>query len=129
MKIQHKLSRYSGYLLLFTGILHSIVGLLMGWPLLLDMHNDGWLFSTLVQGKLDFQREAISWFLICGFFWILFGLCLQDALNKGFVPPASLGWGFILIGTVVAVIMPISGAYLFIIQGMLLLPGSSATTE
>ena len=116
-----KTAKYSGYYLVVTGVLHTLIGLMMGWSILVAMHQDGWLFSTLVNNQLAFDREAISWFLLCGFFWILFGLMLQKAMNDGFSPPRSLAIGFILIGIVVAIIMPISGAYLFILQGLILL--------
>lgn len=116
-----KIAKYSGYFLIATGVLHSIIGLMMGWQTLLSMHQDGWYFSTVVNNQLAFDREAISWFLLCGCFWILFGLLLQKALNEGFKPPLSLAIGFITIGVIVAVIMPVSGAYLFIVQGVILL--------
>lgn len=79
--------------------------------------------------QLAFDREAISWFLITGTFWILFGLMLQKALNDGFVPPLSLGIGFILVGIAVSIIMPISGAYLFIVQGGILVAGNKSQME
>lgn len=118
--------KYSGYYLVATGIIHSIIGLALGWNILQAMHQDNWFASTMLGDQVLFDREAISWFLLSGFFWILFGLMLQKALNEGFIPPLSLAWGFILIGTIVAIIMPISGAYLFIIQGFILLFGCSS---
>ncbi|WP_175573065.1 MULTISPECIES: DUF6463 family protein [Thalassotalea] len=120
-----KIMQYSGYYLLATGILHNIIGLSLGWSSLVAMHQDGWFFSTLVNNQMAFDREAISWFLITGCFWMLFGLMLQKALNEGYCPPLSLGWGFVFIGVIVAVIMPISGAYLFIIQGAILIIGTT----
>lgn len=121
-----KAMKYSGYYLFATGVIHNLLGLTLGWSSLIGMHHDGWLFSTVVNGQMAFDREAISWFLISGTFWMLFGLMLQKALNEGFIPPLSLGWGFIAIGITIAVIMPISGAYLFIVQGVILLMGSSS---
>ena len=124
-----KAMQYSGYYLLVTGLIHNLIGLAMGWPILVAMHQDGWLFSTVVNGQMAFDREAISWFLFTGVFWMLFGLMLQKALNEGFNPPLSLGWGFIVIGTMIAVIMPASGAYLFIIQGIILVIGASRKAQ
>ena len=115
--------KYSGYYLIATGILHSVIGLILGWETLLAMHQDNWLASTMIGDQILFDREAISWFLLSGIFWILFGLMLQKALDEGFIPPVSLAWGFVLIGIFVAIIMPISGAYLFIVQGIILLLG------
>lgn len=116
--------KYSGYYLVATGIIHNLIGLMMGWPILLEMANAGWISSTVVDGQVLMDREAISWFLITGFFWIAFGLTLQKTIEQGFIPPASLGWNFIIIGTIVAFIMPVSGAYLFVIQGIILLRGT-----
>ncbi len=116
--------KYSGYYLVFTGVIHNHIGLLMGWQSLVGMHNDNWFSSTIVNGEMLFQREAIVWFLLTGFFWILFGFMLQKALKEGFTPPASLAWGFITIGIAIAIIMPVSGAYLFIVQGIILAIGS-----
>lgn len=116
--------KYSGYYLVATGIIHNLIGLMMGWPILLEMANAGWISSTVVDGQVLMDREAISWFLITGFFWIAFGLTLQKTIEQGFIPPVSLGWNFIIIGTIVAFIMPVSGAYLFVIQGIILLRGT-----
>ncbi|PAJ74506.1 hypothetical protein CJF42_10300 [Pseudoalteromonas sp. NBT06-2] len=115
--------KYSGYYLVFTGVIHNLIGLVLGWQTLVDMHQDNWFSSTIVNGQIMFQREAIVWFLLTGFFWILFGFMLQKALKEGFTPSLYLAWGFITIGIVIAIIMPISGAYLFIIQGAVLLTG------
>tara|TARA_R110001599_G_scaffold107435_2_gene269735 strand:+ start:3604 stop:4002 length:399 start_codon:yes stop_codon:yes gene_type:complete len=115
--------KYSGYYLIATGVIHSLIGLALGWNTLIEMHQDHWFSSTVLNGQMLFDREAIVWFLLSGFFWILFGIMLQKALNEGFMPPRSLAWGFILIGILIAIIMPISGAYLFIIQGFILLLG------
>lgn len=115
--------KYSGHFLTATGIIHSIIGLLMGWPILLEMHDAHWFSSTMVNGEVLFDREAITWFLLAGIFWILFGITLQQAIAQGFVPSASLGWGFLIIGSGLVIIMPLSGAYLFIIQGAILIIG------
>ena len=115
--------KYSGYYLFFTGLIHNILGLAFGWPVLLEMHQELWFATTVINGQMHFDREAIVWFLNAGFFWMIFGWMLQKALDQGFVPPPSLGWSFILIGLAYVVIMPASGAYLFIVQGAVLVYG------
>lgn len=112
--------KYSGYYLLFTGIIHNLIGFAMGWPVIIDMHQDGWFNAIEGNGHIMFDRSAISWFLITGFFWMMFGWMLQKAIEQGFTPPLSLAYSFIIIGAVVAYLMPISGAYLFIVQGVVL---------
>ncbi len=121
--------KYSGYYLVATGVIHSLIGLALGWNTLQAMHQDNWFASTIINDQMLFDREAIVWFLLSGFFWVLFGLMLQKALDDGFIPPMSLAWGFILIGSIAAIIMPISGAYLFIIQGIILLLGTQKSNN
>jgi len=115
--------RYSGHFLIATGIIHNLIGLIMGWPILVSMHQEAWYASTVLDGQMLFDREAIIWFITSGTFWIAFGLTLKKLLAEGFVPPSSLGWSFIAIGFALVVIMPVSGAYLFVIQGALLVYG------
>jgi len=117
--------KHSGYFLVATGIIHNLIGLVLGWNVLVEMHQYGWFASTVVEGEMLFNREAIIWFILSGTFWIVFGLTLQKSITQGFVPPVSLGWSFVVIGIVVAIIMPVSGAYLFIVQGGLLVHGCS----
>ena len=121
--------KYSGYYLIGTGVIHSLIGLALGWNTLLDMHQDNWFASTMVGDQILFDREAISWFLLSGFFWVLFGIMLQKALDEGFIPPVSLAWGLLIIGIIIAIIMPISGAYFFIIQGIILLLGIKKSAQ
>ena len=118
-----KLVKYSGYYLIATGIIHNLLGLALGWSSLVEMHQAGWFSATIIEGEMHFDREAISWFLISGSFWVLFGLFLQKMLDKGIEPPSSLGWGLLLIGGVIAFIMPVSGAYLLVLQGAVLIYG------
>lgn len=112
--------KYSGYYLLFTGIIHNLIGLVMGRPILMNMHQEGWFDVIEGSGQILFDRSAISWFLITGFFWMMFGWTLQKAIEQGFIPPVSLAYSFIIIGAGVAYLMPMSGAYLFIVQGIIL---------
>jgi len=119
-----KMIKYSGHFLIITGVVHNLIGLMMGWPILLSMHQDGWFATTELDGVMLFDRAAITWFLITGTFWLVFGLTLKKVLSEGFIPPPSLGWSFMALGIIIAIIMPVSGAYLFIVQGALLVTGS-----
>ena len=124
-----KAMKYSGYYLFFTGLIHNIIGLAFGWPVLLEMHNEHWFATTIIDGQMRFDREAIVWFLNAGCFWMIFGWMLQKAIDQGFVPPLSLGWSFLLIGIAYIVIMPASGAYLFVVQGVILIYGVNQTKD
>ncbi len=121
-------TKYSGYYLSATGLIHSVIGVIMGWSILVLMHEHGWFASTIVNGQMLFDREAILWFLSLGAFWIVLGLAMQSALDQGFKLPASLGWGFLLLGAVLIVIVPQSGAYLLVVQGVLIIFGDRRAT-
>lgn len=120
-----KAIKYSGYFLFSIGLIHNLIGLALGWPVLLEMHQEAWFASTIVDGQMQYDREAIVWFLNAGFFWMIFGWILQKAMAQGFVPPASLGWSFVIIGGIYVIIMPVSGAYLFVVLGGLIALGAS----
>ncbi|MBQ4861593.1 hypothetical protein J8L98_07810 [Pseudoalteromonas sp. MMG013] len=123
------LTKYSGYALFFTGVLHTMIGVILGWPTLLEMHDSGWFSATITNGEMNFKREAITWFLLTGAFWITFGHVLQTMIKQGLKVPLQLGWSFIFLGTITAYIMPVSGAYLFIIQGALIVLNRSKTPQ
>jgi hypothetical protein len=115
-------TRFSGYYLIATGVIHNTLGLVMGWSILVGMHRDGWWNTVEVGGQIDFARSAILWFLLVGFFWMLLGYLMQQWLRHTNQPlPASLGWGMLAAGVGVAIVLPASGAWLFIPQGLLIL--------
>lgn len=118
------LIKYAGYFLVGTGIIHSLLGFIEGWPIIIEMHRSGWFDSTMLNNQMIFDRTAILWFILCGVFWVVLGITLQKVLSEGFTPPKSLGFSFITLGIVIAIIVPVSGAYLFIVQGGLLVYGN-----
>ncbi len=121
-------TKYSGYFLAATGVFHNIIGVILTWPFLVDMHHSGWWATTMVDNQILFEREATLWFITVGFFWILFGLTLQKILDQGVKLPEMLGWGFILIAILLIIIIPISGAYLFLLQGVLILMAAKSSS-
>lgn len=115
-------TRYSGYYLIATGIIHNTIGLVMGWSILRGIHEAGWWNSIEAGGEIDYARSAIVWFLLVGFFWMLLGYLMQQWVRHFSQPlPASLGWGMLAAGIVVGILLPVSGAWLFIPQGILIL--------
>ncbi|MDO3385655.1 DUF6463 family protein [Gilvimarinus sp. SDUM040013] len=119
-----KIIVFSGYFLVFTGLIHSFAGIILGWSVLLEMHEEFWFATTIIDSRIQFDREAIVWFLNVGFLWMLIGWMLQKSANQGFIPPESLGWGLFFMGFLTVIIMPISGAYLLIFQGAMLIYGT-----
>ncbi|MDO4258699.1 MAG: DUF6463 family protein [Actinomycetaceae bacterium] len=100
-----------GWSLIAIGILHNAVGVVMGWPILLE---------GLAAGGINVWEETpwrsfIYWFLICGFALMLMGGAVVPNERRGEV--ASWGWisglGLLAIGGVVT--MPISGFWTLLI--------------
>ncbi len=60
--------KYSGYYLVATGVIHSLIGLALGWNTLIEMHQDHWFSSTVLNGQMLFDREAIEF----GFYYQAF---------------------------------------------------------
>lgn len=117
-------TKYSGYLLCATGVIHNIIGIMLGWSSLQAMHDSGWWASTVVDGQYMFDRAAIVWFLTLGSFWIVLGLALQSALDQGVTISPLIGWSIVLIAAAIIVVEPQSGAYLVLLQGIFMVLGN-----
>lgn len=114
------LTRYSGWLLVGTGLLHCLVGLLAGADVLASMHQQGWWDSAQPTNG-EFAPFAMLWFQACGFFWIVLGLLMQHSLRvTALALPAWLGWSLLGGGTLIAFLLPASGAWLLLPQGWLI---------
>ena len=114
-------SKYSGIYLMLTGVIHNVIGLIMAWPILLDIHQDGWFNTIESSAGIHYDRSAILWFLLVGFFWMLLGYLMHAWLKQLNKPlPSILGYGFILLGGVTCILLPASGAWLFLPQGVVI---------
>ncbi len=116
------MARYSGWYLLATGIIHNAIGLIMGWDILLGIHREGWWNTVESPQGIDFARSAITWFLVLGFFWMMMGWlmqCWQRVTHKPL--PGLIGWGMLIMGAWVAILVPASGAWLVIVQGLIVM--------
>ncbi len=115
-------TKYSGILLIMTGVLHNLVGLIFGWPVLVSMHEDGW-WDTIQNGAgVHYDRSAITWFLLLGFFWMLLGYLMHLWHQRLQQPlPHIIGYVFLFAGLACAVVEPQSGAWLFIPQAFVII--------
>jgi hypothetical protein len=109
-----KHAHISGYLLLLTGFLHTLIGLVDGYPQLVVMVQDGFINTATASP----EREAIFWFLVCGLALMLAGLL---ALGYDRSLPASFGWGLLLLSVIGALVLGPSGFYLVIPQAIYIL--------
>ena len=108
-----KAIRRSAYLLIATGILHNLIGVGFGFQVLAEMFREG-LFNTT---QMQFDREAIFWFLFSGFAMMLWGVLM---INMQRIPPV-FSWSLLSLSIVGLFIMPFSGFWLVIPQAVYML--------
>lgn len=107
-------ARISAYLLLVTGALHTLTGLVDGYPQLAAMARDGFIKTVAVSPV----REAVFWFLVTGVALMLTGLL---ALGFERPLPAPFGWGLLVLSVIGTVVLGPSGFLLIIPQAVYIL--------
>ncbi|PTL79671.1 DUF6463 family protein [Vitiosangium sp. GDMCC 1.1324] len=106
----------TGTLLMLTGVLHEVVGVILFRGPLAEMLRAG-VFNSV--GDDSGPRAAAFWFLVSGCGFVLFGwLCRWVELELARPLPAGLGWGLVMLGVACVVPMPITGAWLFFPLGI-----------
>jgi hypothetical protein len=118
----------AGYLWIFVGILHGIVGIFLYLNQWKSIAQDGW-FNAVAPDPFApiFDREDAFWFMFLTPFMLVLGqLCLwvdRDRLNL----PRS--FSFTMLGTVSVglFLMPVSGFWLALVPTVMMLSASSAT--
>ena len=114
MKIWNK----SGILLIATGIIHNLLGFLMGWKTLVEIANSG--FFNSVNDQMD--RNAIFWFLFGGFMMMLMGHFMHLYIKENHKPlPPSIGYYLLILTIAGCIIMPISGFWLVVPQALVII--------
>ena len=131
--------RYSGTLLVATGVLHCVCGVYIGLATLTRIGGDGVLNAILVSGvskellsthlfgAIDLttnvdvlQRLALFWFVFSGSFWIGTGFLCQSVIKRHGNPlPAHWGWFLVAFGALGCLLVPLSGFWLIVPQGVL----------
>jgi len=116
--------RYSGILLIGTGIIHNLIGFTAGWDILVSIMSDG-VWDTIdvpVPDGAEHTRAELLWFLMLGFAWMMVGALFHAKIQTQQRPLAKV-WGWVLVfkGALMAVVLPVSGAWLFLPQGMIIL--------
>jgi len=112
-----KVWKYSGIFLIVTGIIHSIVGIVIGKDYLIDIIKDGLLNAV----EVDNLRHIAFWFLLCGIFIIILGHTLHYYIKKEQKPPLFLGYYLLVMAVISCILMPASGFWLFIPQAFIIL--------
>ncbi len=123
-----KLWQYSGVFLIGTGIIHNVIGFVAGWDMLAGMVDEG-LWDTVemvIPAGAEHTRAELLWFLMLGFAWMMVGALFHGNIRRQQIPPAKI-WGWILAvkGLLVGIVLPVSGAWLFLPQGLILIFANS----
>lgn len=111
------LSKNSGNLLIGTGILHNLFGVVMGWSVLTEIAQSGFINS--IDNQVN--RNALFWFLFSGFMMIVLGKLMQDCLESEWLLPKWLGVSLLILGLIGCMMMPRSGFWLLIPQALLIM--------
>ena len=110
----------TGFLLILTGVGHSLVGLVIFHQPLVAIARDGVLATIgphVVEGlgNNDMGREAAFWFLLYGPILCLQGQIANHAVARGDAAILRLlAWNLLATGAAGAAIMPVSGFWLVI---------------
>ncbi|BBH18762.1 hypothetical protein Back11_01070 [Paenibacillus baekrokdamisoli] len=113
-----RLWKYSGIYLIATGVIHNVVGLLIGWEVLGLIAQDGLINSV----NNDPDRNAIVWFLSIGFFWMILGHIFHKYQKEGNQAlPAIFGWYLLIFAVIGCALMPVSGIWLFFPQAIIII--------
>ena len=114
-----KLWKYSGIILIATGILHTIVAIVVGWNALVEIVRDGLLINITSR---DCTHELALWFFICGIFVILLGQVLHFYIKKEQKPaPLCFGYSLLVFTILGCAVEPGSGFWLFIPQALIII--------
>ena len=111
------MNRFGAPLLLATGIIHTLVGLLAYAAPLADIGRAG-VFNAVGTHA---DRDAAVWFLLTGVLLITLGQLCRWAQQHSGTLPAFVGWTLLGVAAAVAVLMPVSGWPLVAAAGGLLL--------
>jgi hypothetical protein len=121
-----KIWKYSGILLVATGILHTIVAIILGWDAFVGIIRDGLLINVASR---DITHEFALWFLICGVFVVLLGQVVHLYITKEQKPaPLTFGYSLLVFTIFGCVIEPVSGFWLFLPQALIIIMANKNST-
>jgi hypothetical protein len=124
--------KYSGILLVATGILHTVVGIVLCRNYLWIIIKNR-LFNTLWISReegFDSNLSFAFWFLICGIVIIILGQTLHYYIKKEQKPaPAFLAYWLLGLSVLGCIIIPVSGLWLFIPQALIIIVANISHKE
>jgi hypothetical protein len=114
-----KIWKYSGIFLIATGILHTIVAIVLGWEAFVEIIRNGLLTNITSR---DCTHEFALWFLILGVFIILFGQVLDFYIKREQKPaPLFFGYSLLVFTIFGCIVEPGSGFWLILPQALIII--------
>lgn len=117
------MGRAAGRLLMAIGVIHTLFVVWMGRGPLLGVVQEG--FFRALSPHHD--RLEIFWSLCFGVMAFFLGQLISRSEAKGVRTPAVLGWELLALGLLGAVLMPVSGWWLVMVVGALILVDARRT--
>lgn len=112
-----KIWKYSGIILIATGILHIIVAFLKYGKTYMKIIRDGAVDA--IGG--DCERGIALWFLVCGILLIFWGQGMHARIKETKSPaPRSVGWSLMVVSIAGCIVEPVSGFWLFLPQAAII---------
>ncbi len=113
-----KLWKYSGTFLVITGILHTIVAILINRNTYLEILKSGLININSKDQTLGFS----FWFFMAGILLIFWGATIQYYIKKEQKPaPLFLGYAMLAFAIIGCLMIPSSGFWLLIPQALIIL--------
>lgn len=120
-----KTSRFAARWIIGAGVLHSALFLWYGRRLFGAIASEGF-WNTIRPFQ---ERQVVFWALLAGVFFLLVGQLALWIAKQGKALPAYLGWQLIGITLVCGILMPVSGAWLFAVPGILIALGERESNK
>lgn len=110
--------KLSGRLMFLTGIIHTIVGVILGYSAINEISHREY-FNVIAQ---NINLEYHFWFIFCGLIIIMLGQLLHVFIQKTQEPaPKFLCYSIMTISIIGCILIPASGFWLFIPQALIIL--------
>jgi hypothetical protein len=117
--------RYAGELLMGTGALHTLIGVVGFRRTLGAIHRARYVNAI---GR-DPERAAALWCLTTGGLLVVLGQLARSVQARTGAVPRSLGWGLLALAVPGVVLLPASGFWLVLGQALLVLRGAQTTQD
>lgn len=111
------IQRYSPLMMELTAYIHSAFGLILTWEIIWTIGSEGVVNTVYDQ----YDRQAAFWFMFTGaMMWLLARFMRWTVIRQHQSLPASLGWHLIILSAAGAIMMPESGLWLVLAQGIII---------